>query len=393
MQRRRIDGVGNGGGACTGRPEPAILGNRMEMKSPRPGRSPGARSLGPRLALGALLLLLVLGVGHTLLWRAMAQQLEAGLAAWVEIRRAQGWRVDHAAPVRGGWPLSATLTLGAVRLEGGSATLPGGLALDAERVVLRVTLPRLNRLRVEMPGAQRLRLAGGEWRFAADELVALLPLEADTPPRSAEFLAERLRLATPAGPMEVARARLAVASSSTATEDEPAITLDLAAEAIDLPAAADAARGFGRQIESVLAELSLSGPVPPGRAPAGRAAAWRDAGGSLELRQVALRWGPAEVAAAATLALDEALQPMGAGTLRVTGAAEALQALTDAGVVGRRAAGTARIMLPLMSRPAPGGGTEIEVPVTVQDRTLAIARIPVLRFQVLDWPVVSAAPR
>ncbi|NKE43659.1 DUF2125 domain-containing protein [Roseomonas frigidaquae] len=362
-----------------------------------PRRHPGAprrRPLGPRLALGALLLLLALGAGHAVLWRMMANQLEAGLATWVQIRQAQGWRVDHAPPVRGGWPFSATLTLGAVRLEGGGATVPGGLVLEAERVVLRVTLPRLNRLRVEMPGAQRLRLAGGEWRFAADELVALLPLEADTPPREAVFLAERLRLSTPAGPMEVGSARLAAASSSTATEAEPAITLDLSAEEIDLPVAADAARGFGRRIEAVLAELSLSGPMPLGRsAPAVRAEAWRDAGGSLELRQVALRWGPAEVAAAATLALDEALQPMGAGTLRVTGAAEALQALTDAGVVGRRAAGTARIMLPLMSRPAPGGGTEIEVPVTVEDRTLAIARIPVLRFPTWDWPAAAAVPR
>lgn len=355
------------------------------------------RPLGPRLALGALLVLLALGAGHAVLWRMMASQLESGLATWVQIRRAQGWRLDHAAPVRGGWPFSATLTLGTVRLEGGGATLPGGLVLDAERVVLRVTLPWLNRLRVEMPGAQRLRLAGSEWRFAADELVALVPLEEDTPPREAVFLAERLRLSSPAGPMEVARARLAAASSSTATEDEPAITLDLAAEAIDLPVAPDATRGFGRRIETLLAELSLSGPVPPGRAPpARRAEAWRDAGGSLELRQFALRWGPAEVAAAATLALDEALQPMGAGTLRLSGAGEALQALTDAGVVGRRAAGTARIMLPLISRPTPGGGTEIEVPVTVEDRTLAIARIPVMRFPVLDWPAtdrLGAAPR
>lgn len=356
----------------------------MEMKT-HPAAS-RRRPLGPRLALGALVLLLALGAGHAVLWRMMANHLEAGLATWVEIRRAQGWRVEHAAPVRGGWPLSATLTLGAVRLEGGGGTLPGGLALEAERVVLRVTLPWLNRLRVEMPGAHRLRLAGTEWRFAADELVALVPLEEGTPPREATFLAERLRLSTPAGPLEIARAHFSGATTSTATEDERAITLSFAAEAIDLPVVADAARGFGRRIEQFSAEVALSGPVPSGWMPARRAAAWRDAGGSLELSQFILHWGPAEVAAAATLALDETLQPMGAGTLRLTGAGEALQALTDAGLVGRRAAGTARIMLTLMSRPAAGGRTEIEVPVTVEDRTLAVARIPVTRFPAWVWP-------
>ncbi|WP_439596168.1 DUF2125 domain-containing protein [Falsiroseomonas sp.] len=362
----------------------------MLLKTPA---SPRPRPLGPRLALGALLLLVALGAGHAVLWQLMASQLEAGLATWVQIRRAQGWRVEHATPVRGGWPLSATLTLGAVRLEGGGATLPGGLVLESERVVLRVTLPRLRRLRVEMPGAQRLRLAGGEWRFAADQLVALVPLEEDTPPREAEVLAERLRLSSPGGPVEVASARLSATTSSTATEDEPALLLDLYAEAIDLPMAADAAAGFGRRIEALAAEAALSGPVPPGREPARRAAAWRDGGGSLELRQLSIRWGPAELAAAATLALDEALQPMGAGTLRLTGASQALQALTDAGLVGRRAAGTARIMLPLLSRPGPTGATEIEVPVTVEDRTLAIARIPVLRFPSWDWPATGAAAR
>ncbi|MGK7868996.1 DUF2125 domain-containing protein [Falsiroseomonas sp. E2-1-a20] len=357
-----------------------------------PKRGPRRRPIGPRLALGALLAVLALGAGHAVLWRIMAGQLEAGLATWVEIRRAQGWRVEHAPPVRGGWPFSATLSLGAVRLEGGAATLPGGVALEAERVVLRVTLPRLNQLRVEMPGAQRLRLDGAEWRFAADELVALVPLEADTPPREAVVLAGRLRLATPAGPMEVASLRFSAAATATATDDEAALQLSLEAAAIDLPMPPGAANPvFGRRIESLAAEAALSGPVPPGRVPARRAEAWRDGGGSFELSRLAVQWGPAQVAAAATLALDEALQPMGAGSLRVTGANEALQALADAGLVGRRAAGTARIMLPLMARPNAAGATEIEVPVTLEDRTLALARIPVLRVQPWIWP--AAEPR
>jgi hypothetical protein len=361
----------------------------MDMKPPAAPRR--RRPLGQRLALGVVVLLLLLGAGHAVLWRVMASQLEAGLATWVQIRRAQGWRVDHAAPQRGGWPFSATLTLGAVRLEGGSATLPGGMVLEAERVVLRVTLPWLHRLRVEMPAAQRLRIAGGEWRFAADELVALVPLERDTPPREALLLAERLRLSTPAGPMEVARANLSLASSSTATEGEPALEFSLVAEAVDLPMPPDALGPFGRRIETFAADAALSGPVPGGRVPAQRAEAWRDGGGVLELRSLAVHWGPAELHAAATLALDAGLQPTGAGSLRLTGAGPALQALSDAGLVGRRAAGTARIMLPLMSRPTAAGATEIEVPLTIEDRTLAVARIPVMRFAPLDWPGTSAA--
>ncbi len=347
------------------------------------------RRRGPRIALGAALLIGLAIGGHALLWRFMAGQLESGLATWVSVRRAQGWRVEHAPPVRGGWPLSATLTLGAVRVEGGGATLPGGIGLAAERVVLRVAPPRLDRLAVEFPGPGRLRLGEAEFPFTADSLLAVLPLEEDTPPRSAEVLAERLRIGTPAGALELRAGRLTVEGSSSATEGEAALALTFEAEDVDLPAAPAGRAGgaFGRRVGAVAAELSVTGPVPPGRRPAARAEAWRDGGGTVELRSLTLRWGPVGAAVAATLALDETLQPMGAGTLRVSGAAQALDALAEAGVVGRRAAATARTVLPLLSRPSAADGTpEVEVPVTLEDRTLALARIPVTRLPAWSWP-------
>jgi hypothetical protein len=349
----------------------------MNRKSPSP--------LPRRLLLFGLLGLVVLGAGHAVLWRSMASQLEAGWADWVRLRRAQGWRVEHAPPVRGGWPLAATLTLDRVRLDGAAATLPGGLGLAAERVVLRVALPRLDRLVVALPGQQRLRLGTAEIPFTADALTAVLPLEPGTPPSSADLAAERLRIGTPAGGLELRQARLSVEGSASATESEPALAMTLAAEGVDLPAAPGGR--FGRRIEALSADLAVSGPLPPGRGPVARAEAWRDGGGTLELRALTLRWGPVDAAAAATLALDEALQPMGAGTLRLTGAAEALDALAEAGLVGRRAAVTARSVVPLLSRPsAETGAPEIEVPLTLEDRTLALARIPVLRLAPLDWP-------
>ncbi len=355
---------------------------------PRTGR----RRLGPLLALLALLLVALLGAAHLLLWRHMAGQLETGLNTWVAVRRAQGWRVEHGPPARGGWPFAATLTVPDVRVEGGAATLPGGIAFASERMVLRVAPPRLDRLVVEFRGAQRLAVNGTEYPFAADSLLAVLPLEPDAPPREAELLADRLRIGTPAGALELRGGRLALQGSSSATEAEPALNAELWAEGIELPAAPAGRAGgaFGRRIQSLSADLALSGPVPPGRQPTARAEAWRDGGGTLELRNLVLRWGPVGANAAATLALDDALQPMGAGTLRLSGAGEALDALAEAGAIGRRAAATARTLLPLLSRPsADSGAPEVELPLTLEDRTLAVARIPVTRLPTVDWP----APR
>jgi hypothetical protein len=345
------------------------------------------KRLRRRLLLGLVLLIAATGAGHALLWRAMASELEAGWRSWVQLRRQQGWRVEHAPPVRGGWPLQATLTLDRVQLDGMAATLPGGMALTAERVVLRIALPWLDRLVVELPRQQRLRIAGADFPFTADTLTAVLPLETGTPPSSAEVVAERLRIGTPAGGFELRRAKLAVQGSTSATEEEPALVLQFGAEGVVLPAAPAGGAGtaFGRRIEALAADLTVSGPVPPGRQPVQRAEAWRDGGGTVELRSASLRWGPVGANAAATLALDEALQPMGAGTLRLTGALAALDALSEAGVVAGRPATMARTVVPLLSRPSADGTPEIEVPLTLEGRTLALARIPVLRFAPLTW--------
>ena len=156
---------------------------------------------------------------------------------------------------------------------------------------------------------------------------------------------------------------------------------------MDLPAAPAGAAAFGRRIAALGADLALTGPVPPGRHPAARAEVWRDGGGTAELRALTLRWGPVGATAAATLALDEALQPMGAGTVRLSGAVPALDALAEAGLINRRAAATARAIIPLLSRaPAGGGPAELEVPLTLEDRTLSIARIAVARLTPVVWP-------
>jgi hypothetical protein len=348
-------------------------------------RKPPSR-LPRRLLLVAALGIVATIAGHAALWRHMASELDDGWRDWVRLRRAQGWRVQHAAPVRGGWPFSATLAMDRVRMEGAAATVPGGVIIAAERLVLRITLPRLDQLIVELPGQQRLRIAAEDFPFTADRLFAVVPLDSGALPNTAELAAERLRIGTPAGGLEVRALRLTAEGSASATEAEPALALTLVADAVELPMAVNAV--FGRRVEQLSAELSLSGPLPVGRAPATRAEAWRDGGGTLEVKALGLRWGPVGAAAAATIALDDALQPMGAGTLRLTGAAAALDALAEAGLVNRRAANTARTVLPLLSRPsAESGAPEIEVPLTLEDRTLALARIPVVRFEPLAWPL------
>ena len=66
----------------------------------------------------------------------------------------------------------------AFRLEGGGATLPGGMELAGGRAGAAPGAAAAGPAGVEMPGRHRLRLGAVDLPFAADRLAATLPLEA-----------------------------------------------------------------------------------------------------------------------------------------------------------------------------------------------------------------------
>lgn len=361
---------------------------------PSPGiRGTGARAgrLAMRGLLGAAILLALLAAAHGLFWYWLGNQLQDGFEAWAAARRAEGWRVEHGTPQRGGWPLAATLTLPQFRLEGGAAW-------QADSLVLRLSPPRLDRLGLEAQGRQRLRLGLAEFPLAADRLTASLPVETSALPSEAEAEAANLRILTPAGEAGIGDARLELHSRLAAARGEPALALRLAASQVALPPALAEASPiiarFGRSLDRLAAELALTGPVPSGGIPAGMARAWRDGGGRLELRSLDLRWGRIAATAMATLTLDEGLQPMGAGTLRLAGGGEVLDAAASTGLLAPRAAATARTVLTLLSRTPPEGGPpQIEVPLTLEGGILALARFPLVQIPRWTWPAAPGSGR
>lgn len=357
------------------------------MTTPTTPRRPSRPGL--RLALAGLAILALLAIGHTLLWRWMGGQLEAGFTAWTQARVAQGWQVEHGPPVRGGWPLAATLTVPNLHMAGGGGTLPGGVDWQAGSMQLRLRLPHIRTLVVDLPDPQRLSTAWGDVSFAAERLEARLTLEPGIPPRDAEIVAERLRLGTPDGAMELHSLVANIETRSTATEGEAALSLNLQAEDATLPSPGP----LGQKIESMSIDAAMTGPMPAGHQPRQRAETWRDGGGTLEVRGVSLRWGALGLSGAATMALDDRLQPMGAGTLRVTGADALLDALVANGTMAARTAGSIKPVLAMVTTtPADGGPPHVELPLTLERRSLSAARFPVTKFPVIVWPMEPVDP-
>lgn len=353
----------------------------------KPPRAAGSRA-GP-LALRTLLTVALLAAaGHTALWLWACNRLEAGLAAWADARRAEGWRVEHDATSRGGWPFSAALAVPGVRLEGGAGLVPGGVDWRPEApVVLRVAPPRPDRLAVEAPGRHRLDLGGETFHVAADELTLAFPLENSAAPGEIAAAARRLRFGTPAGDAEVRAASLGFETRGGAG---PA-TLRFAASDVALPAGWPVPARLGRTVERIGLDVLLNGAVPPGRDPARRAAAWRDGGGSLEVRSLQVGWGEVAASASADLALDAALQPAGAGTASVAGGEALLDAAAGAGLLPPFAATAARVALRALGRvPPEGGPARAEAPLALRNRSLSVGGVPLARLPALDWGAPAA---
>ncbi|WP_353210465.1 DUF2125 domain-containing protein [Rhodovarius sp.] len=336
------------------------------------------------------LALAVLAALHTGLWRSASSALAQGFEDWAAQRRALGWVVQHGMPVRGGWPFAVTLMVPGIEIAGSPRTTPAELRWQAEALELRIALSEWEELRVGPRGRQLLALPGLELPFAADRLELALPLDGGATPREARLVAERLRMNTPLGGFEMRQGGLTLRARLSATEGEPAFSIDLDVTGLTLPPHAGP---LGQRLERLALEGMLSGPLPLQRHPTQRAEAWRDAGGTIELRRAVLQWGPVGASLSATGTLDDALQPMGAGQLAVTGAAEAVDALLAVGWLSARAAGPARAIAALLSRRGEDGGPPVlELPITLTERRIGLARLPLARLPALQWPPPPELP-
>src|ERR1700733_5348580 len=340
-----------------------------------------------RLWIVLLVAPLLLLAADTLYLRIAVRNLEAGFTTWANERRATGWSEAHGTPIRGGWPLAATLTVPAMSLAGGSSDIPGGLAWSADSVVLRVALPRPSLLRIVATGTQRLRLAESpEVSFNADRMDVELPLQSVRVPPFLDVIVEHVRANTPVGADDsVDSVRLHLDIRPEAQSGDPALAFALRAVAMTLPSGM--AHPLGPHIASLAVDGALNRPVPLGHTPAERATAWRDGGGSAEIRHLALVWGPPDLTGSATLALDEQLQPMGAASARVLGYAETLDSLATHAAISRSAATAAKAVLSLLANsPDDGSPPDVEVPLTLRYRTLSMRQVPLVRLPEIEWP-------
>lgn len=328
----------------------------------------------PRPLLAALA---VVALAHGAVWLWAVRELERGYAAWADAMRAEGWGVAAGSPGWGGWPSAARLLVPGLRLAG------GGVAWQAERVVLEVAPSRPHLLRVRPHGAQNLRVADGPLLpLRAGRLELDVPLDGRD---AAGLRADDLRLGSPRGEWTAARLLARVAPLALAV-DASGVGVP---EGSLGPSPGGPDRAPDPAVERLRFDAALTVPVPPGPTPARRAAAWQAAGGRVRVDGLDARWSPRWGAGGVTGGgeawLDPALQPVARARVRLSDYAAALDALAAAGVLSPGGAAAAKAVLGLMAEPGPGGPS-VQVPLRLEGGVIGMGRVPLLRLPALAWP-------
>jgi hypothetical protein len=319
-----------------------------------------------RAGLVAITVLALLLIADTAAWFWTTGRMITEWAAWQTQAAVQGLRIQSGAPVRGGWPFTADITLAAVAVDNGLA----GWRADA--VTLGISPLHPLSLAVAVEGRQSLRLDGlPPIDITARGLTAAVPLDN---PQHIAFEGHSITAALAGGALEV---------SVLAGRLDPA-GLEIAASHLTIPAAG---LPFGGAIDRFTARLHVTVPLPlPGAVPfepSALAAAWMKAGGKIVLDDASVLWGPLDAQGRFTAGLDSALQPTATGSLHMSGYHAAIDALVRAGTIGRNAARVTTTVLDMMATSS--DPAIVDVPLTLKSGSLAMGAIPLLRIPSMTW--------
>ena len=141
---------------------------------------------------------------------------------------------------------------------------------------------------------------------------------------------------------------------------------------------------LGDTIEQLDFDVTVRGGFSGGKL-AQAAAAWRDAGGTIELDNLDLRWGGLGAVATGTVALDQELQLIGGFSGAVQGYDKVLTALVQSGHMRAADAGLARIALTMLAKAGPDGKPEIRTAFTIQNGQMFLGPAKLGRAPHLSW--------
>ena len=309
-----------------------------------------------RTVAGGLLLLTAAWTGW---WFYVVHAAIGGFRDWAADRRAEGWDIGFARIESGGYPLTVRLTV-----HHGGISAPGRLwsvASDALAISLRPW--RFDRYRLESRAA--VEFTSGALRGSRETPLTAQRLSGYYRRDDRHRLV--LKAAQVTGPSGFAAERIgiSIARPIEAPQDTRAPILTLRAEVVGAALPGLLPPPLASRFGAATLDATVSGPEPPGEGSMlTRLEAWRQGGGKIDVSELAMIWEELTLRGDGTVTVDEAMRPLAAFTIRVSGLEAAARRAEAAGLID----GSTRRSIELGGGLLSGGGDgRVRFPVAIQD--------------------------
>ncbi len=324
-------------------------------------------------------------------WFYLAGQVKERTLAWVAEQRASGTEISYQDFTVSGYPYRIEVDLDKLALAVPQAPEAPEVAIPHLKVLGLPWNPRL--VLADVVGPVTLAWTDPDSRrqtalYDAKSTTISIGLEAGRLARlSASAQYPRLSAATLGGLLSAKLFEIHARDLGGATALPPAEggspTAPLAGQvAVDgdtiaLPGTLESP--MGAQIASLGLTLGLTGPLTAAADPRAILAAWRDAGGTLEIERGDLRWGSLDLSLTGTLALDKAFRPQGALSGRVGGLDPVLAAAVSQGRLAADQAESIRSALGALSFLTRDEAGRVPFGITLQDGRVLVGPVAVGR--------------
>lgn len=330
-----------------------------------------------RRVLRITLAVVIGAVGYSAAWWFVAEQTRTTIITWLDGLPAEQLSVTPTKMRRGGFPFAVRWTFARPRAKALWAL--GDLAAKAASLSLTVEIwaPRVIQLRAdELVVAVNHASTSRAWRFGAEAWSATFepgPAQvADLRYELTDLLVDEIHSSgAPMAAQRLAAAQQASGTVRISPRQEGGGPLAVHSVSLDLAALNAPAMkyftpdGAGR----IQALVHLRGDL--GDASIEDVVAWRDAGGVLDIESLDIDWPPADIAFNGTLALDEQLRLLGAGSADIRGLPGLIDTMADRGELKNSQVTIAKLALALMTHPAKDGGAPmVRLPLTAQNGRL-----------------------
>jgi hypothetical protein len=112
---------------------------------------------------------------------------------------------------------------------------------------------------------------------------------------------------------------------------------------------------------------------------------WRDAGGIIDINSFEGIFGGLKTRAKGTLALDQNFQPLLAMSAKFEGLISFIDRLNKLGFIGSNTTILAKVILGGISKRAENGMLSVNLPLSIQNRQLAVGPVTLMTLPTIDW--------